>query len=207
MATEKLPKKKLNKKTLLIALAGIVVLCVIIAIVSSNTPTGNIASTKHALTSTADSIPTITITPPPTLAPTQTLEPKAALESAIELVLGTSNRNVDRVREVAFDSLAPGDVWVVWTINDNLTEDLLKWGIHKDAADILETIAKSGYPFDRVLLNGSFPLVDTFGNTAETVVVSLVFNKATVDKINWINFLSENIYMIADEAELHPVMQ
>jgi hypothetical protein len=136
----------------------------------------------------------------PSLTPTpiNTLEPKAALRASIEQVLGSGNRDKPRLTEITYDEPEVGDLSIVWAINDNLTEGLVKIGAKSDATDILRIVAQSGIAFTYVTLSGTFTLVDKFGNVTEENVVTLTFKKETVNKINWVNFLSDNIYDIAD---------
>jgi len=142
-----------------------------------------------------------TNTPAPTAEPTATLAPADALRAAVLSALGDSNRDVDRL--VALEDAA-GRIEVDWAINDNLTEDLNRAGAQLDATEILRAIAGSGYPYEFILLRGTFPLIDQFGNIEEQKVVELFFEKPTVDQINFDNFSHRNIYNIADSAQIHP---
>lgn len=135
-----------------------------------------------------------------TIEPTLTLEPHTALKAEIERVLGSGNRNVPRLTTLNFDDPEQGAIFVNWAINDNLTENLIIFGAKSDATDILKALAQSRIDYTYVILSGSFPMVDKFGNSDEKNVVNLTFYKETVERINWENFLSDNIYDIADEA-------
>ena len=48
---------------------------------------------------------------------------------------------------------------------------------------------------------------DVYGNVSETMVVSLWFDRATVDRINWSGVTYHDIYLIADDAGIHPSFQ
>ncbi len=151
-----------------------------------------------------------TATPLPTDIPLPTTPPLPAdqIRTAVERVLTKSNRNVERVTSVIVnpDEENPR-IFVRWTINDNLTEGLIKAGARSDATNILKAIAHSGVVYREVLIEGTFPLVDTLGNTAERIVIHALYPRSTLDQVNWDNFLTKNVYIIADEVEIHPAFQ
>lgn len=184
-------------KYLLIGIGALVIICVIIALIS---PGG---SSTADVTATPTTAPTQTPVPPtPTSA-----DPREMLRASLTDVLGSSNRNVQRLAKLEFDNPAAGDILVQWAINDNLTEDFIKTGIQTDATDLLKTIAQSGIEFNNVFLFGYFPLTDAYGNSSEENVVILQYSKATVQKINWDGFMYDNIYTIADDTFLHPAVK
>lgn len=138
--------------------------------------------------------------------PTVTLEPHAAFQAALVAALGPGNRDVPRLGEVTFDD-QPGEVWVRWAIDDNLTEGMIKGSAKHDAAKILRALATSGLDYQTIVMNGSFPMGDAYGKVTEDNVVNLTFYKATVDRIVWDNFDTDNIYVIADEAVIWPAFR
>lgn len=207
MNAENAPRKKMKPIVIiLIILAALFVLCLIIGLISSGSPSGKATSTARSMTETIAAIPTET--PIPTAAiPTPTFDPQAGLRKGLTVVLGSSNRNVERLRSLVFDVPNPGDVYIEWSINDNLTEDLIKASIKSDATELLKFIDQVGYPYNNVILYGYFPLVDVYGKSTEENVVKLVFYPATIQKIEWYGFNFENIYTIADESEIAPAVQ
>lgn len=222
-----------GRNRILIIVAGLVVLCICVGLAigayQSSTPEGKTTSTARAIQkeltrsqetaiaaidATEAAKPTVTPlpsdtpfptdTPGPTSTPTNTPEPEVYLRRQIEDALGSSNREVDRL--VDFEIVT--DVLVVrWAINDNLSEDLIKGGAKLDIVDILESIDDSGIDYSEVQLKGMFPLVDEFGNSTEVPVVEVSYLSDTVDKINWDNFLFENVYEIADRVIIVPAFR
>jgi len=162
----------------------------------------NQTSTASASTNASlpNNTPQATALPSVTALPSATLEPKAALQLEITQVLGTSNRNSQRLTDIKYSEFVAGDITVYWTINDNLTKDLIIFGAKKDAKDILKTIHFSGVDFTYATLIGTFAFQDAYGNAAENEALNLTFSKPTVDKINWDNFITDNIILIADPA-------
>jgi hypothetical protein len=51
---------------------------------------------------------------------------------------------------------------------------------------------------------GTFSMQDIYGNVSEMVVIRASYLKETIQKINWDNFLNENIFTIADSSYVHP---
>jgi hypothetical protein len=163
-----------------------------------------------AATTTAD--PTATISPtstpaPPTNTPkpTATSSPATNLEQAVRGKLAQSNRDLERIQSV--ELAEDGVITIWWTINDNLTEGMIKTSAKIDAKDLLQAIDESGVNYTSIILQGSFPLVDAFGATEERYVVKATYSKVTVDKIVWSNFNHRNVYVIADEVTIHPAFQ
>lgn len=192
------PAKK--RPTFLIAIGGLIAICIVCICVS-----GTMNQLGLIPTPTPSSIPSSTLPPPPTDLPTETstpLDPQSQLRIDIEKALGIGNRDVARLIQLNYDDPETGAIYVNWSINDNFTEDLIVFGAKSDATDILKAIARSGIQYTYVILSGSFPMSDAFGNSEERNVINLTFYKATVDKINWDGFLSDNIYVIADEANV-----
>lgn len=146
--------------------------------------------------------------PTSTPIPTSTLPPIEDLRSRIENTLGESNRDVARVSEYIWDE--PTQIlFVTFSINDNLTESFIVTGVQSDIADILKTVSQSGLVpgLQSITISGTFVLVDQFGNNSEDVVVRATYSRATIDKINWGNFLYTNILNIADDIYIHPDLQ
>jgi hypothetical protein len=163
-------------------------------------------------------LPTSTATPRWTGTPaaalkatiTPTADPMDALQADIEKELGTSNRDVPRVSDLYFDTTT-GELNLVIAANDNLTEDFIKIGIRSDIVDTLKTIqqSKTSVPYKSVAVVVTFPLVDVYGASKETNVVIATYTRETLDRINWDNFLSDNIYEVANQDSLymHPSMR
>lgn len=128
------------------------------------TTTTDEPTTTEAPTTTTTEEPTTT--EPPT---TATTEPaRETIAQAVDDALGGSNRDVDRLAPV---TLVDGHVAIKWAINDNLTEGLVKDGARIDGVDILRALSETGVPYNTVSLEGTFPLVDQLGNSAEERVV------------------------------------
>ncbi len=146
--------------------------------------------------------------PTSTPIPTSTLPPIEDLRSRIETTLGESNRNVTRVSEYTWDE--PTQIlFVTFSINDNLTEGFIVTGIQSDITDILKTVTQSRLVpgLQSITVSGTFVLADQFGNKSEDLVIRATYSRATLDKINWDNFLYTNILNIADDLYVQQDLQ
>jgi len=200
-------KPKNNKKRNLIitgVVIGLLIICGIIGALSGNSSDKNSTTQKIENTQVVIKETEIPTNPPE---PTATLEPKDALKAEIESVLGAGNRDIPRLTTLNFDDPEKGAIFINWAINDNLTENMIRSGAKFDATHILKALAQSGIDYTYVIMSGSFSMADKFGNTSEENEVNLTFEKSTVDKINWENFISDNIYDIADVAAVYPAFR
>ena len=132
------------------------------------------------------------------------VDPLDHLRATIEDELGPSNRDLPRITEFM---KAGNNLLITFTINENLTEALIKTSAKIDITKILKTVDSSEYDFDELVIFGSMSLVDKFGNTEEENVLKATYRSSTVDRINWDNFPHVNVYLIADNFWLHPVMR
>lgn len=131
--------------------------------------------------------------------------PEYKLNQGITKALGKkSNRDGEKLTELTFDQ-ATGDILVKFKGDDNLTSNMIVTGVRMDIKDTLEAVKKSGVTFNNVHVIVSYSMVDQYGNAEENDVVDLIYSKATVDKINFENFLTDNVYTVADIVGfIHP---
>ena len=81
---------------------------------------------------------------------------------------------------------------------------IIRGGARLDIRNMLEVIADSQEPYTSVFLRGTFALTDQFGNESEANVVEATFTKSAIDRINFENFLTDNVYAIAEDPYIHP---
>lgn len=195
-------KSKVGRLTIAVVVSFICVCCVIAYSISSSdtTPTTSAVQPTNAVeTEVAQS----TSTP----LPTAILDPKEALRFEITKVLGEGNRGVPKITAINFDDPETGAIFINWALDDNLTMEFIGSGARSDATEIVRALHNSGIDYTYVILSGSFSLVDEFGNKNEANVFNLTFNKSTIEKINWENFLTDNIDNIADDAFIRTELQ
>jgi len=71
----------------------------------------------------------------------------------------------------------------------------------------LKAIQEAGLSYSRIVVEGSFSLVDALGNAKEAIVVHAEYPRELVDQINWTNFLNKNVYVVAENVKLHPLFR
>ena len=128
------------------------------------------------------------------------------LSQLVTRTLGNSNREVERVRNMAFDE-DERHLIIEWSINDNLTGGLRKSGAKRDVLGVLEAIRDSTVVVSRVTMRGSRSLVDVYGNVTEGDVVRASYDKETIDRINFENVRTDNAWIIADQIWILPDFQ
>lgn len=203
----------MKKKSILTIIGAIVVLCLVLVVIGSfldgDTPTTtpaplaqNSPATLTSLPPTATQIPP-TNTPTDVPEPTPTIPPQEAFRAALSTALGDSNRDLDRIVKLEF-----GETLVIdFTINENLTEDLIRYGAKMDFVTILKLLSVTEIPFTSASISGSYSLVDLYGNASETMVVYGLYTKDIISKINFSNFITDNVYILAEENFIAPAFQ
>ena len=167
---------------LVVALIGLLLLCVFIGVTGQKDQVEKVP-TKTAVIVTATETPTEIVL-------------INELKNKVASALGTSNRNVDRLSDI----ILTDDKYIVvrWSINDNLSEELIIGSAKRDVLKILKTIHDSNFDYMGVRTIGTFPMTDVYGNSTEKNVVNVEYTKNTIDKINWDGFLPDNVFTIAD---------
>ena len=145
--------------------------------------------------------PTLASTPQATMVPDEFL-----ISQLIKKALGSTNRDVERVRSIALNEVDRHLV-IEWSINDNLTGGLRKSGAKKDVLEVLEAIRDSTVDVSRVTMRGSRSLADVYGNVSEGDVVRASYDKETIDRINFENVRTDNAWIIADQIWILPDFQ
>ena len=80
---------------------------------------------------------------------------------------------------------------------------MIRTGARIDASNILRLIAESGLPYQTVEIQGTFPLADLLGNSEESIVIQAAYTRATLDRVNWDNFLYDNVFLISEGSMIH----
>ena len=87
---------------------------------------------------------------------------------------------------------------------DAFTVNQIRSRMFIEARDVLQFL--QGYEsISEIRMYWSLPLVDSFGNTHDVNVMRIIFEKQTLDRINFDNFNWNNIPVIADDYFEHAV--
>lgn len=89
--------------------------------------------------------------------------------------------------------------------SDNFTLDMVKRGMWMDSIKILEPLSKVNN-IKQINVNWQLPLVDKYGNEKDAAVMKFNIDKATLDKIKWDNFLTENFPDVVNNYDEHPAL-
>ncbi|MFD5853887.1 hypothetical protein ACFWGC_27615 [Cytobacillus pseudoceanisediminis] len=135
-------------------------------------------------------------------------KPENVLKKAVVKALGKkSNRDLDKVTKVSVNEQS-GAVTVQFAGDDNFSEKMIVSGIKMDIEKVLEAVRKSKINYKELNISVTFSMVDKLGNAKESEVVSLVYYKETIDKINFDNFLYDNVFDITDIPPfIHPAFR
>ena len=94
--------------------------------------------------------------------------------------------------------------FIILNGNDNLTTNWIKESMWIDSIELFEEFFKLE-EITRVDLKWQFPLVDTYGDTELVIVMEILLTRDIVEKINWDNFLFQNLLEVAQLYQEHPV--
>ncbi|QDQ03287.1 hypothetical protein FOH38_01935 [Lysinibacillus fusiformis] len=74
-----------------------------------------------------------------------------------------------------------------------------------DSVKILEPLSKVNN-IKQINVAWQLPLVDKYGNEKDATVMKFSIDKATLDKINWDKFLTENFPEVVNSYDEHPAL-
>ena len=115
-----------------------------------------------------------------------------------------TNRNNQKIGKVQIDN---GLVYLSFIGDSNLSTSMTKRGMLSEVGDLLEKLPQEDSRIDEIEIEIWFPLVDEHGNTEMDSVMKVNATKNNWQKINWDNFLTENIPNVVDSYWIHPALQ
>lgn len=119
--------------------------------------------------------------------------PEEQIESA------TSADNVEANYEEGSDVL-----FVQFDIADNFSKGMIASGAQRDTMDLLEAVENSGLEYDKVFIQGDFPMGDEYGNVDDSMILNAGYMYETVGKINFDNItIADTIWDIRDQGMVH----
>lgn len=169
-----------------------------------------VAAVEEAPTDTPAPEPTDIPAPTPTTPPVATdppADPVAALRSTIDTALGESNRGLGRKLNLFEPGPGENTIVIGWAADDNFSTNMIVGAMQLDTVEVLKSVDQSGIVYDQVFIGSTFAMQDQFGNPSEMEVLTLAYNKETLDRINWDNFIFSNVFDIADLFILHPAFE
>jgi len=125
------------------------------------------------------------------------------VEKIITDKLGKNNNSQKKVIE----KVEATDSGLNLTLNasDNFTLDMMKRGMWMDSIKILEPLSKVDN-IKQINVDWQLPLIDNYGKEKDSAVMKFSIDKATLDKINWDNFLTESFPDVVTNYNEHPAL-
>lgn len=188
----RLSKKPMTRLRSLGVFGGIFVVSLVLAAATSSSQT-TLENPEDATVTQADT----------TVYVTEENTPERDIEkTVIELLGETSNEDVPRVRNI--DAL--GEVTLIeYNADANLTSGLTRFGIWSDVIEIVQELSTNSTA-ESITVNAYIKLIDQYGNEDMGRVMTVNLTKETWSKINWDNFITENLPTVADLYFVHPAI-
>ena len=109
------------------------------------------------------------------------------------------------LKDVVFDYKGePGTLFICWDLKSDYSNELIEKAAQEDTVEILRAVVESSAEYDQVLISAWYPMTVDINNTLEdTEVISLYYDKATLEERNWDTIRSQYIWLIADRGFVH----
>lgn len=111
----------------------------------------------------------------------------------------------DEIAEIKFNS-DNGFLLLNFKAHENLTERMTKLGMYLDMLDTLQAF-KGNTDVKKISFMLSYPMVDTYGNTSDMVIIKAEFGDVNRDKINYGAFDTKNLPLVAASFWEHPAIK
>jgi hypothetical protein len=154
-------------------------------------------------TSTPETSQTATESAP---TPEQDVTTIEGLKAAIGSQLGEeTNMKIPRNLDV---TLADGDLYVMYALNENLTNNLMIVGAWGEVSDIVKLVQASGLS-NNLTVNGTLALIDANGNElGQRIVFTANFEDEKVPLLNTDNLLGREMWENAASSYIyHPAIR
>jgi hypothetical protein len=106
------------------------------------------------------------------------------------------------LKDVEFDYKGEaGTLFICWDLQGAYSNELISQRAKEDTVEILRAVVESSVEYDHVLISAWYPMTVDINNTLEdTEVISLFYDKTTLDGRNWDTIRSQYIWLIADRG-------
>lgn len=133
------------------------------------------------------------------------------IEEKVDQVLGDdTNMGEDTVIDVRFVENDDGSstLWIDYVAGSNLSNRLTRRGVWMDTEDLIQQLPiLLGNEIASITVRAHLMLVDTYGNEDMGQVMLIEISRETWERINWSNFITDDIPVVADIYWVHPAIQ
>lgn len=194
-------KKVADKQTANKIVIGIIVLLILVPIISS---LNSATKSDKEMRERSDEI--VAGLAEDAIYITESGTPERKIELKVIEILGhETNMKEPKVRGINFEE---NELWIDYIADENLTTNLTRHGILSDTKFLLQELPSIIQPnIEGLVFQSYLTLVDTYGKESISKVLMVTVTKETWEKINWENFLTDNLPNIADTYWEHPVLK
>lgn len=179
----------------LFALGAFFFLIIVIALASGPSSTDSNQDTKDSKTTANKDVQYVTKEGTPE---------RYAENDLIALLDEKTNMKEQRFQSIKLDGSA---LTIDYTADSNLSDKLTQRGIWTDTVAVVKEFStQSELDLDEITINASLQLVDQYGNESLGKVMTVTFTRTTWEKINWDNFITDNLPSVADEYWVNPAI-
>lgn len=108
--------------------------------------------------------------------------------------LGAADKAAAAVKGAEVTSYATSNLEITFPIHDNISDGLRRAGVARDTFALLEALKVQDVVFDRVTVNGTFDMVDSYGAVTKAEhVFNADFDHATVNRIQYDNITTTEL--------------
>lgn len=132
----------------------------------------------------------------------QEAEEAASRDPLADLADATDVEDVN----IEWNAGAEGDLLkITFPISDNFTAGMIRTGAQRDTMNILHALKESGIEYTSVMIDGTFPMIDEYGNSFQGTPLTTNYRPETVNAINYDEFtVQDRIWDLADIYVVHP---
>jgi len=123
---------------------------------------------------------------------------------ALKKHLGVNNRKFHTLTSF---SVSGESATLGLSLSDNLSKGFIRKGGLRELAEALQICTESRITWDEITVECTFELVDKYGQADAGVVMRGTFRRSELRRINWSNFLADDLPQIADDFFVHPALR
>lgn len=117
-----------------------------------------------------------------------------------------SNQDKPRIIKIEDFTGTTGVVRITINADENFTSNMTKEGMWLDDISIFKEIPKLNSKITTIGVSSYFPMSDIYGRVKDEEVMYVELSKETWNKVNWDNFLGDNLKTVADSYYEHPAL-